>query len=127
MGTWRRELFSHSIPHKTAFKIADARAPHDSEGGSDRPICNATSNGEFSVSSAYDLLIDSNSFSIDALWRLIWQWQGAERIKTCLWLIGHNKQLTNALHMVRELSNRSSSLCLLCMLEEETMLHMLQD
>lgn len=52
------------------------------------------SNEQFSVKSAYHLLMQNEWDEKDSTWNLIWKWPGPQRIRVFLWLIMINNKLT---------------------------------
>ncbi|CAN1792333.1 Putative ribonuclease H protein At1g65750 [Linum perenne] len=65
-------------------------------------------NGKFSIRSAYCLILELNNPSSDPNWDRVWRWRGPSRIQHFLWLVLHNKLLTNAERSRRHLTNNSS-------------------
>lgn len=60
-----------------------------------------------------------------AIWKLIWRWNGPQRIRSFLWIVDHNRLLTNE-HRVRCILT-NSDLCTACQGSIETPLHILLD
>ena len=58
-------------------------------------------------------------------WRLVWDWMGPERIKTFLWLVMHERLLTNLECLKRGMTTDGT--CSICNVDEETTLHVLHD
>ncbi|CAN1181801.1 Putative ribonuclease H protein At1g65750, partial [Linum perenne] len=82
-------------------------------------------NGKFSIRSAYCLILELNNPSSDPNWDRVWRWRGPSRIQHFLWLVLHNKLLTNAESSRRHLTNNSS--CPRCYNLEESVSHVLRD
>ncbi|CAN1820472.1 Putative ribonuclease H protein At1g65750 [Linum perenne] len=82
-------------------------------------------NGCFSIRSAYSLISCSMNVEQEDLWKLIWEWQGPNRIHLFLWLSGHGKLLTNAERVRRHIANDST--CGRCGHPSETACHILRD
>ncbi|RYR17534.1 hypothetical protein Ahy_B03g062245 [Arachis hypogaea] len=57
--------------------------------------------------------------------RLVWNWQGPERVKIFLWLVTHNAIFTNSERRRRHLTNDDS--CPRCQCQEESAIHVLRD
>lgn len=96
-------------------------------GEDDFPCWNHTSNGLFSLSSAYQILSEDNEkeFSHDVLFKLIWRWRGPQRVRTFLWKLAHGKLLTNEERSHRGMTN--DSLYARCSSDEESIMHLLRD
>ncbi|XVE98252.1 hypothetical protein REPUB_Repub03eG0089700 [Reevesia pubescens] len=89
----------------------------------DKVIWIASSNGEFSVSSAYDILLER--VSATGLWNLIWKAILPPRIRYFLWLVAHNKLLTKEECFRRRMV--TSPTCSRCGLDVESALHVSRD
>ncbi|KAG7533623.1 Ribonuclease H domain [Arabidopsis thaliana x Arabidopsis arenosa] len=96
-------------------------------GARDRLSWGETADGEFTVKSAYALLTrnsdprpDLSSF-FDRVWRVV----APERVRTFLWLVGHQAIMTNVERHRRHLGD--TSVCQVCKGGEETILHVLRD
>ena len=77
----------------------------------------------FSVSSAYD--IENETPTTGAYWNKLWKLVTLPRIKTFLWLLGHDKLLTKENCLKKGLAG--SAICPRCSNSVESVLHMLQD
>lgn len=53
-----------------------------------------TGTQQFSVKSAYNLLLQNQSI-VDGDWEVLWRWRGLHRIQTFIWLVAHGHILTN--------------------------------
>ncbi|KAK4253924.1 hypothetical protein QN277_010539 [Acacia crassicarpa] len=92
--------------------------------GYDFMVWGADNNGSFSIKSAC-FLIENNPHNLRcSLFKHIWRWQGAERIRAFLWLVMLNKLPTNAW---RSTWSSASPLCACCQMEVEDLLHILRD
>ena len=54
-----------------------------------------TDNGCFSVKIAYQASVCGNISNQSNYWSLIWKIQGPYQMRTFLWLVAHNRLLTN--------------------------------
>ncbi|CAN1142701.1 Putative ribonuclease H protein At1g65750 [Linum perenne] len=81
--------------------------------------------GKFTVSSAYEILAADQSESDQNLWKQIWKWQGPNRVRHFLWLVGHNRLLTNEERRKRHMTNEGG--CRLCPSIAKDSLHVLRD
>ncbi|CAN1840120.1 Putative ribonuclease H protein At1g65750 [Linum perenne] len=81
--------------------------------------------GKFSISSAYDIITAANTNTDPSLWKLVWKWKGPNRVKHFLWLVAHNRLLTNAERHKRHMSTDDS--CRLCPDSVEDAIHIIRD
>ena len=53
--------------------------------------------GNFFIQSAYATQIETlrHHHNQASLWKLIWKWNGPERIKAFLWIVAHNSLIKN--------------------------------
>lgn len=56
---------------------------------------NEEASGEFSISSAYDIVVNVEEPIEAAKWNSIWKLKVPNRIRTFLWLVRHGRILTN--------------------------------
>lgn len=78
----------------------------------------------FSVNSAYELLMRDDWDEVDCRWNLAWQWPGAQRVRTFIWLAFHNRLLTNAERLRRHMTTESR--CSYCDTGTEDLNHVLR-
>ncbi|KAL5818299.1 hypothetical protein ACOSQ4_022141 [Xanthoceras sorbifolium] len=90
-------------------------------GNQDRVVWGGSSNGTFSVKSAYDICIDSGS-SVEWKWRFIWKMKIPPKLQSFIWMIVHGKLLTNKQRGVRGLTN--DTMCQRCEEREESLDHL---
>ncbi|KAJ8767189.1 hypothetical protein K2173_013586 [Erythroxylum novogranatense] len=121
---WIWEYFQHILPMSSLLHIAAIPTPSDDR-GADLPIWRLTSNGNFSIKSAYGLLTRDCTQEEKDIWRVVWKWKGPERVKTFLWLLSHGKLLTNEVRLRRNLAPSAS--CPLCQDHTESILHAIRD
>ncbi|CAN1125966.1 Putative ribonuclease H protein At1g65750 [Linum perenne] len=93
--------------------------------GEDKITWGLERDGRFSIRSAYLLITEEESAALDPIWRLIWRWKGPQRIRQFLWLVAHNRLLTNSERHRRHLAEFGS--CQVCPGHEESVLHVLRD
>ncbi|CAN1138632.1 Putative ribonuclease H protein At1g65750 [Linum perenne] len=72
--------------------------------GEDRITWGLERDGRFRVRSAYLLAAEEEGDTLDPIWRLIWRWKGPQRIRQFLWLVAHNRLLTNSERRRRHLA-----------------------
>ena len=93
--------------------------------GQDNMKWKKLSDGTFSVKSAYNFLAQNEPCPMKHTWRVIWRWKGPERVKSFLWLVVHDKILTNKHRVERHVDD--TDLCPRCGKESETSLHAFRD
>ncbi|KAH9724217.1 putative ribonuclease H protein [Citrus sinensis] len=123
-GNWNWSLFSHLLPNNILLKIASVHPPTASH-GADSFFWGASSNGTFSVKSAYELLDDPIGNGDHNFWCLAWSWKGPHSIRVFLWLLLHGRLKTR-----KELNRRHlvvSTQCDKCGGPVEDILHTLRD
>ncbi|KAJ7981919.1 Ribonuclease H protein [Quillaja saponaria] len=92
----------------------------------DMKVWGLTTNGNFTIKSAYHSLESvSIQDSMSRLWNLVWKWPGPQRIKTFLWLLVHNRIMTNEERARRGCAQTPS--CGRCPAQNESILHCLRD
>lgn len=93
----------------------------------DRLSWGEASNGEFTVRSAYDLLmrIDTPRQNMERFYKQVWQVVAPERVRVFLWLVGQQVIMTNVERVRRHIGN--SSICQVCREAEEDIMHVLRD
>ncbi|XVF22870.1 hypothetical protein REPUB_Repub12eG0208500 [Reevesia pubescens] len=91
--------------------------------GDDKTIWTGSSNGVFSVKSAYDLMVSASHQS--PVWNQIWKLDVLPRVKSFLWLLNHNRLLTKEQCHRRGLL--PDTICSRCLIDAEDRLHLLRD
>lgn len=123
-GTWNWDIIVDYISQSMILSIVASNPPQSGR-GDDEIFWQGSPNSRFTVSSAYELLVDGRSTREWVLWKVIWKWHGPQRNKTFLWLVGHERLMTNEVRRERGLS--SFGMCPLCSLVVETTMHVLRD
>ncbi|KAK4264615.1 hypothetical protein QN277_025768 [Acacia crassicarpa] len=122
-GVWDIHSLS-SIISSAGIRRVVAVLPPRPDAEPDGLVWGASSDGLFSIKSAY-FLIEPNLHSLwDKLYKDIWKWGGAERIRVFMWKASLNKLPTN---LWRSSWLHSSALCGACNTEIEDILHILRD
>ena len=91
----------------------------------DRLIWAATSNGVFNLNSAYLLASNQIDHQISFNGKWIWKFKVLPRIQSFIWLCSYN-----SLAIQECLASRGipiSTICLICLLDSESILHLLRD
>lgn len=82
-----------SVTTVLKFKLIALPAPTEAD-GPDTIGWGGTSTCQFSIKRAYNLLTQNQS-SVEGDWKILWSWKGPHRIQTFMWLVAHNRILTN--------------------------------
>lgn len=123
-GDWIWVVLSHILPQHICSKIATIKAP--SGGAADFPIWKHSSDGFFSIKSAYlHLFQELETEPPQFPFQLIWKLPNPPRINTFLWHKAHNRLMTNSIRFERGLIN--SDLCPRCYQQPESVMHILRD
>ncbi|CAN1744017.1 Putative ribonuclease H protein At1g65750 [Linum perenne] len=121
---WDWDRLSSSLPPAILNQIA-GMGPPKADGGEDDLIWGPEPKGHFSLKSAYDIRAAVCNPSQSNIWRIVWKWQGPSRIKHFLWLVTHDRLLTNAERHRRHISDTDS--CRLYNNVSESALHIFRD
>ncbi|KAF7824072.1 putative ribonuclease H protein At1g65750 family [Senna tora] len=81
--------------------------------------------GTFSTKSAYHAITSVDEGVRNGFWKLLWKWKGMEKIRSFLWLCGHDRLLTNAARKRRGMV--ATDICTRCNGAPEDLLHTLRD
>jgi len=92
-GNWDNEFLFQNLPENIATKVIALPAPIE-EDGPDTIGWRGTSTHQFTVNSAYNLLVQDQSI-VDGDWKMLWGWRGPHCIQTFMWLVAHGRILTN--------------------------------
>ncbi|CAN1178453.1 Putative ribonuclease H protein At1g65750 [Linum perenne] len=99
-------------------------APRDDQ-GDDGSAWGNKKHGKFSIKSAYALIADIANRPSEELWKVIWRWQGPNRIRHFLWLAGNDRLPTNDQRTRRNFA--SDPMCPRCPGQVENSIHVLRD
>ncbi|CAN1122460.1 Putative ribonuclease H protein At1g65750 [Linum perenne] len=99
--------------------------PPTRDGCEDELIWGPDPKGKFSIKTAYEILDTYSDVSTGSIWRSIWKWEGPNRVRHFLWLIAHEKVLTNSERCRRHLTDDSR--CHRCPNSVEDVLHVCRD
>lgn len=92
---WKWDLFSELLPAACLNKAATTII-YDDLNDEDTTGWVGESNGRFTVSSAYTIAANEGSSVEATKWNSIWKLKIPNRIKTYIWLVRHDKILTNS-------------------------------
>ncbi|CAN1832077.1 Putative ribonuclease H protein At1g65750 [Linum perenne] len=123
-GEWNWSLFNQFLSRDGCLQVA-GMSPPSAGAGEDRITWGLERDGHFRIRSAYLLAAEEEGGTLDPIWRLIWRWKGPQRIRQFLWLVAHNRLLTNSERHRRHLAEIGA--CQVCPGLEESVLHVLRD
>lgn len=125
-GSWNLELLSLLLPSSLVDVIRATLPPQEGD-VRDRCLWYLSKHGEFTVSSAYNALMEECSVSPKepSRWNWLWLLPCAGKIKLFIWTVLHARLFTNSYRFYRHIAD--SDLCPRCGEEEETTLHLLRD
>ncbi|CAL9024686.1 unnamed protein product, partial [Prunus brigantina] len=119
-GVWDFNCLLECLPINIVNLILCIHAGYNGS-GEDNCIWQATSNGQFSVKTAYNTFFPDEG-SVNWKWDFIWKLHAPPKVKTFLWLLCHKKLLTNAQRLKRKLSNDAG--CPRCGCPSESCAHL---
>ncbi|CAN1173012.1 Putative ribonuclease H protein At1g65750 [Linum perenne] len=99
--------------------------PPHADRGPDTWTWGSECNGRFTIRSAYEIITKPINQRLDTAWELVWKWSGPSRVQYFLWLVAHEKLLTNLERKRRHLS--ADATCSRCTGNEESVLHVVRD
>ncbi|CAN1342709.1 Putative ribonuclease H protein At1g65750, partial [Linum perenne] len=123
-GEWDLPYLRTLLPENLVLQIAGL-SPPAAHRGDDATAWGLEKDGRFRIRSAYDLLGEHEGRRRDVDWELVWRWKGPNRIKHFLWLVAHDRLLTNEERRKRTWTEDGS--CSRCGHPQETVLHVLRD
>ncbi|KAL4390453.1 hypothetical protein AHAS_Ahas03G0146600 [Arachis hypogaea] len=86
-GAWNTGVLEPYLNHDIIMELISTEPPKLS-GEKDTLSWKLTSNGEFSIASAYKKLTGQQETN-NKIWNTIWKWKGPERVRTFMWLTIH--------------------------------------
>ncbi|CAN1762774.1 Putative ribonuclease H protein At1g65750 [Linum perenne] len=99
--------------------------PRSGDQRDDELIWGPDPRGKFTLKSAYELVDRSTDNPTCDLWKIVWKWEGPCRVKNFLWLVAHNRILTNVERHRRHMADETR--CVRCPDAPEDSLHVLRD
>ncbi|XP_061375835.1 uncharacterized protein LOC133317945, partial [Gastrolobium bilobum] len=124
LGQWKWNSLRQLLPDSVLHRFMNFLPP-SSQDGQDHLIWNGTTDGKFTVKSAYEILAIKDTTIQQFPWESVWRWQGPERIRFFLWLMAGEKLMTNVCRLRRHMA--LSDLCPRCNKSSETILHTIRD
>jgi ribonuclease HI len=122
-GDWRQELLAEWLPSRILNKIQSIPPPDDGA-GADVRYCLEDAHGNFSISAMYHVLCNFEEDEAAMVWNKIWKLQVPERVRVFVWMMHHDRLLTN--HRKSRMG-LGSAMCSYCGDQCETILHVLRD
>lgn len=124
-GCWRWDRLLNLLPSFICDRIATIKPALP--GCADFPCWGATSDGNFTLKSAYESLFEEVGFDVSPtpLFQKAWEWKGPNRYKVFLWKLAHGRLLTNEERKLRGMAHDDS--CSRCSLNPESIMHILRD
>ncbi|XP_031099664.1 uncharacterized protein LOC116003863 [Ipomoea triloba] len=120
---WRWESLNNLLPEEILSKLA-AYVLHEEQNLDDIVGWKLEASGCFSVSSAYDIATRDEGPPEVAKWNSIWKLKVPNRIRTFMWLVKHNKIMTNENRVKRGMTESDS--CWFCTGVKENTEHVLR-
>jgi ribonuclease HI len=122
-GSWNWQLLEPWIPSNILNKIA-AIPPPCEENGSDEPVGICSNNNGYSVTAMYEQLRGIVKANSDPVWSKVWKLNVPERVRCFIWLLLHDRLLTN---YRKSRIGLGHAMCNYCGVVEETSLHVMRD
>ena len=99
-GGWDRNKLMRWFPPQVVTHIMRAYPPSE-ERGEDKYFWKPSSDGCFTVNSAYHFLFAGLQEQNNTIWSAIWRWQVPEKVKTFMWIFAHGRSHTCCLRYER--------------------------
>ncbi|GAU26489.1 hypothetical protein TSUD_361220 [Trifolium subterraneum] len=122
-GEWNWSMMRGWMPVDLLHKISAILPPSDVN-GDDQQLGSGTGSKKFSVSDMYSVLCGFDNYYEARSWKLLWKLHVTERVKCFIWLVSHDRLLTNSRKAMMGLCH---AMCTFCGNMEETCIHALRD
>ncbi|XP_045810455.1 uncharacterized protein LOC123904892 [Trifolium pratense] len=122
-GVWKVDDLSTWLPQNIINRLF-AIVPPKNVAAADRLAWRGTTDGKFSIASAYTMLCNFNDDEWDVVWRRVWRLQVPERVRSFIWLVKHDRLLTN---YRKSKMNVCTPWCKHCVDIVEDTMHVLRD
>ncbi|GMI88940.1 hypothetical protein HRI_002563300 [Hibiscus trionum] len=122
-GEWDWQSLAQLLPERVLLKMA-AVPPPNAHLGDDNPAWRWETSRCFSTKSAYQALLPRQGGADMSVWKVIWSLNVPKRVQTFLWLMAHERLLTNVERVRRHIA--TSPLWSLCGVAEEDIDHVLR-
>ncbi|CAN1725728.1 Putative ribonuclease H protein At1g65750 [Linum perenne] len=93
--------------------------------GEDGIMWGSDPRGSFTLKSAYEILATTGHHTEQDIWKTVWRWEGLSRVRHFLWLVAHDRILTNAERRRRHMAAVDD--CQRCRSYTEDTLHVIRD
>jgi hypothetical protein len=122
-GRWNWQLLEAWMPNHLLHKIA-AIPPPSEENGCDEPVGICSDNNGYSVTAMYEQICGIQRENADTIWSKVWKLNVPERVRCFIWLLLHDRLLTNYRKSRMGLGH---AMCTHCGNVVETSLHAIRD
>jgi hypothetical protein len=122
-GRWNLNLMKDWMP-ASLMKLIAAVLPPNEEFGNDERVLTGGNKMNFSVSDMYMKLCGYSGEEVTSNWKKAWRINVPEKVRSFMWLMMHERLLTNALKNKMRLCH---AMCNYCGDVEETILHAMRD
>ncbi|CAI0384106.1 unnamed protein product [Linum tenue] len=122
-GEWDWRHLKSLLPNDILCCIEGMETPAR-DLGEDTTIWGLERDGRFRFKSAYLLASNETGNDPELGWKELWKWKGPSRVKHFLWLVLHNRLLTNYERATRNMTSDTN--CKACDGEIETTEHILR-
>ncbi|GAU34558.1 hypothetical protein TSUD_219420 [Trifolium subterraneum] len=93
-GFWKLDILRTWLPQNITSKLFSIVPPKNNS-APDLRAWSGSTDGNFNIASAYTLLCHFNDEERDEGWLNIWRLQVPERVRSFIWLVRHNRLITN--------------------------------
>ncbi|MCH79274.1 putative non-LTR retroelement reverse transcriptase [Trifolium medium] len=93
-GFWNLEILSTWLPHNIVSKLFSIVPPNNNS-AADIRAWSGSADGDFNIASAYTRLCQFSDEEWDVGWLNIWKLQVPERVRSFIWLVRHDRLITN--------------------------------
>ncbi|CAH9053278.1 unnamed protein product [Cuscuta europaea] len=123
-GEWDFPFLRSLISENLVLHMACMSLPHPGS-GEYVLVWGCEKDGRFRIRSAYALLGGQINIEEEPDCRVVWRWRGPNHIRHFLWLVAHNRLLTNEERRRRHMA--TEGVCSRCNQHQETALHVLRE
>ncbi|KAJ8438829.1 hypothetical protein Cgig2_023021 [Carnegiea gigantea] len=121
---WRWDRFAEFLPQDILERI-ESQSIVPEEDNEDKLFWNGTTHGGFSIKSTLKIIRNDQEPTQRRLWELVWSLPEAHRIRVFIWLVVHDKVMTNVNRVSRHIAEDPSYK--VCEAKEEDLVHILRD
>ncbi|KAJ8442545.1 hypothetical protein Cgig2_026487 [Carnegiea gigantea] len=121
---WKWEPFAYLLLDNILKIISSFELMHGEE-WEDHLVWDGASSSRFSIKFALTLIHEDILKVRDRVWQFIWKLKALQRLRFFLWLVAHDRLMTNTNRVSGGLADDSR--CKGCLLKEEDAIHLLRD